>query len=317
MIERIMLQKAQNKPILKKTEKPGVYPLTPYERGMYLEQKLNESSVVYNLNLAVSIKGADTGNIRAALERVFAAHEAFHSYYGEKNGLPVRILTGELPAITVKQAESREEAYSVIENDVTPFDLNVGIPVRPTLYEIPDGSVILHLAIHHIAFDGGSAKTLMQELFDALNGKAIEAGEIDLSDLYEESFNKQSEEGLAYYREMFADGVPVTNLPLRASRPRVHPLSDRQIDFCFDGEELKEMDYAARRGFMTEFELVFSAVSMVLGKYTCSEDVVLGIPTNMRPVGADSVIGMFVNTAPVRPRLLSPAMPQTSRMPAM
>lgn len=39
---------------------------------------------------------------------------------------------------------------------------------------------------------------------------------------------------------------------------------------------------------------------MVLGKYTASEDVVLGIPTNMRPADADNVIGMFVNTAPVR-----------------
>ncbi len=41
---------------------------------------------------------------------------------------------------------------------------------------------------------------------------------------------------------------------------------------------------------------------MVLGKYTGSEDVVLGIPTNTRPDGAEQVIGMFVNTAPVRVR---------------
>ncbi|MCQ2407244.1 MAG: amino acid adenylation domain-containing protein [Oscillospiraceae bacterium] len=300
MIERIMLQKVQNKPFAKKTEKPRIYPLTPYERGMYLEQKLDASSVVYNLNLAVTVRGADSARVQQAAERVFSAHEAFHSYYGEQNGLPVRILTDETPVIAVKQAASREQAISEIENDVTPFDLNVGIPVRPTVYEIPDGSVILHLAIHHIAFDGGSVKTLMQELFAALNGKEITAGEIDLSDLYEESHSHQSEDGLSYYREMFADGVPVADLPLKGSRPRIHPLSDRQIDFCFEGDALKKLDRAARRSLMTEFELLFSAVSMVLGQYAVSEDVVLGIPTNMRPVGADSVIGMFVNTAPVR-----------------
>lgn len=300
MIERILLQKERSSPIVKKAETPRIYPLTPYERGMYLEQKLNESSVVYNLNLAVTVRGADTARVMQAAECVFSAHEAFHSYYGEQNGLPVRILTDELPVIAVKQADSREQALSVIEADVTPFDLNVGIPVRPTIYEIPDGSVILHLAVHHIALDGGSAKTLMQDLFDALNGKTAGKDEIDLSDLYEESINNQSDDGLAFYREMFADGIPVADLPLRGSRPRVHPLSDRQIDFCFDGAELKEMDRAARRESMTEFELIFSAVSMVLGQYTCSEDVVLGIPTNMRPSGADSVIGMFVNTAAVR-----------------
>ena len=82
----------------------------------------------------------------------------------------------------------------------------------------------------------------------------------------------------------------------------MHPLSDRQIDFDIDNEKLKAIDNTARKFSVTEFELIFSAVSMTLGKYTSSEDVVLGIPTNMRPNGADNVIGMFVNTAPVRVR---------------
>ena len=91
-------------------------------------------------------------------------------------------------------------------------------------------------------------------------------------------------------------------MPTKGKRPKVHPLSDRQIDFDIDNEKLKAIDNTARKFSVTEFELIFSAVSMTLGKYTASEDVVLGIPTNMRPNGADNVIGMFVNTAPVRVR---------------
>ena len=300
MIERILIQKASKKQIKKRATKVRVYPLTPFERGMYLEQKMDPDSTVYNLNIAAIIKGADIDSIKGSLNAVFAAHEAFHSFYGEENGLPVRILTDKLPDIREESATSREEVIAKVDAYATPFDLNADIPVIPTLYTVSDGSIILHLAIHHIAFDGGSAGTFVKELIDGLNGKAIEASEIDLSDLYDDSLNEKYESGLIFYRELFADGVPVNEMPLRGKRPKVHPLSDREIVFDYDNDQLKAIDNTARLYTVTEFELIFSAVAMTLGKYTTSEDIVLGIPTNTRPNGADNVIGMFVNTAPVR-----------------
>ncbi len=300
MIERLLIQKANKKDRVKKKKKARVYPLTPSERGMYLEQKLNENSTVYNLNIAAIIKGSDMESIKNSLTAVFKAHEAFTSYYGEENGLPVRILSDKLPQIEEKTAASREEVIALIDSYAVPFNLNASIPVRPTLYAVADGSVILHLAIHHIAFDGGSAKTFVKELIDGLNGVEVTASEIDLSDLYDESLNAKYESGMAFYHELFADGVPVNEMPVKGKRPKVHPLSDKEITFDYDNEQLKGIDNTARKFSVTEFELIFSAVSMVLGKYTASEDVVLGIPTNMRPTDADSVIGMFVNTAPVR-----------------
>ena len=300
MIEHLLLQKASKKKFVKKSKKARVYPLTPSERGMYLEQKLNENSTVYNLNIAAVIKGADIETVKKSLTAVLAAHEAFTSYYGEENGLPVRILSDKLPEIEEKTASSREEVIKIIDDYAVPFNLNTAIPVRPTLYSVDDGSVILHLAVHHIAFDGGSAKTFVQELIDGINGVEVTASEIDLSDLYDESLNEKYESGMEFYKEQFADGVPVNEMPVKGKRPKVHPLSDREITFDYNNEQLKSIDNTARKFGVTEFELIFSAVSMVLGKYTASEDVVLGIPTNMRPTEADGVIGMFVNTAPVR-----------------
>ncbi len=300
MIERLLIQKASQKQIKKKTKKVRVYPLTPFERGMYLEQKLDPDSTVYNLNIAAVIKGASLDRVKASLNAVFAAHEALHSFYGEENGLPVRILTDKLPVIREEAAASREEVIQRVDAYATPFDLNADIPVIPTLYTVADGSIILHLAIHHIAFDGGSAGTFVKELIDGLNGKTVEATGIDLSDLFDDSLNEKYESGLAFYRELFADGVPTAEMPLKGKRPKVHPLSDREIVFDYDNEKLKEIDKTARLYTVTEFELIFSAIAMTLGKYTASEDVVLGIPTNTRPNGADDVIGMFVNTAPVR-----------------
>lgn len=300
-IEKALIRKASAESAVHRDKKPPFYPLTPMERGMYIEQKLNGQSTVYSLNIAVMLKGCEAAAVKNALNAVFAAHEAFHSTYGEENGAPVRILTDRLPVIEEKTAASFEEVKAIADSYAVPFNLNEEIPVRPALYTLADGSTALHLAVHHIAFDGGSAQTFVNELTDAIQGKNPKAGSVDLSDLYDKLPDKES--GLAFYRELFKDGVPVNEMPLKGKRPKVHPNSDKLIDTVISSEALAKIDNTARKFGATEFELLFAAVAMTLGKYTASEDVVLGIPTNVRPSGAEGVIGMFVNTAPVRIRV--------------
>lgn len=301
-IEKKVLNRASSAKLTRKQQREKVYPLTPYERGMYLEQKMSPDSTVYLLNLIFYIKGADTERISSALGRVFSLHEALHSYYSERSGRPVRVVSDELPKITVKTAASREEAQALAEGYAVPFDLNAGIPVLPTVYELPGGDAEVHIAVHHISFDGGSAETFMSELAQALEGRELREPELDLSDIYEYSLDRNYDSGLEYYRQLFADGVPVTDLPIKGKRPKEHPLSDRELVFRYDAEQLNELDSTAKRFGLTEFELIFSAAALTAAKYTASEDIVLGIPTNMRPAGAEDVIGMFVNTAPVRVR---------------
>ena len=72
----------------------------------------------------------------------------------------MRILSDKLPEIVEKSAGNREEVIGIVDSYAEPFNLNTGIPVRPTLYTVADGSIILHMAIHHIAFDGVQQKPL-------------------------------------------------------------------------------------------------------------------------------------------------------------
>ena len=139
-------------------QKPSVYPLTSYERGMYIEQKLHPASTVYNLNVSVTFRGTAPDQVKAAVQTVLVAHEAFRFAYGDRDGKPVRILCEEPPTIREAKAASQDEVMEIVENYAEPFDLEAGIPLRPTVYAVDDGSVILHMAIHHIAFDGGSAR---------------------------------------------------------------------------------------------------------------------------------------------------------------
>ncbi len=283
-----------------KENKPKCYPLTSSERGMYIEQKLYPDSVSYNLNVGIIINGAPVETVKNTLNDIFAAHEVFHSMYGEESGLPVRIMTSQLPEIIESTAATKEEVFKSIDSYAEPFDLTAGVPVRPKLYKTSDGELILHLAIHHIAFDGGSYDTFVRELSDGLSGTKITAAPLDLSDLFDKETDEERERGLAFFRNMFADGIPVNEMPVRGKRPKTHPLTDKGIDLDFDTEKAANIGNTARKYGVTRFELIFSAVSMVLGKYTGSEDVVIGVPVNTRTEEVKNVIGMFVNTAPVR-----------------
>ena len=119
------------------------YPLTPPETGMYLEQKLNPSSTEYTLDFGLVIKGAGENEINSAMSEIFTRHEALRSYYSEDNGVPVRVLSDEIPKIIWKESSSRTEVENIISANNEAFSLS-SIPVNVTGYKIPDGSVILH-----------------------------------------------------------------------------------------------------------------------------------------------------------------------------
>ena len=301
MIEKYVLQAEKNSRERKKDKNLTRFPLSPEECSMYLEQEKSPESTMYNLNLAFFLRGVTIDQIQNALRKVFAAHEALHSCYGMEDGVAFRILTDKLPEIRVAEAASEDEVREIVNSYAEPFILNHEIPVRVTVYPLPEGKYAVHLAIHHIAFDGTSAGVFTGEFLEALRGKEVAAGSVDLSDLYSELAQTDSQEGMAYYKQLFADGVPVNDMPVKnGKRPQVHPVSNCEIMQAFRPEEVADIDRIAKRYGLTEFEVIFSAVAMTVAKYCTSEDVVLGVPTNLRPADASQVIGMFVNTAPVR-----------------
>ena len=277
----------------------GAFPLTASERSMYIEQMTDPESTEYNLHLFFHLHGIAEDSVEAALREILAAHEAFHSFYANQDGVPVRILVGQLPGIERRRAPDLRTARSEVLGEDRPFDLS-GVPVRIHVYQLASGALLLHIGIHHIAFDGGSLDTLVSELWAHLNGETPEAAPVDLSDLADRDHTEEISRGLVYYREIFRDGVPRNEMPVRGVRPQSVPAGDRERSLHFDADWLQTVESAARAAGVTVFQFLFAAVSMVLGVYCGSEDLVLGVPANTRDTDSGRVIGMFVNMAPVR-----------------
>lgn len=275
------------------------YPLTPSETGMYIEQKLNPSSVEYNINSSLVITGADDKKIKSALTSVMLSHEAFRSRYEEQEGAPVRILTESTVEISERTVNSREEALALSASENKPFSLSE-IPVRATLYTVGDGSFVLGLCMHHIMIDGNGLNIIVRELCARLAGKEPEVSEYDLSYSCTHADKRAGESALQYFKSVFADGVPVNEMPVKGSRPKVHPVSDTLNEYDLGAEKTKKLKLAAKYYSVTVFEMLFAAISMTAAKYCVSEDVVLGIPKDTRSPKLSNTVGMFINTLPVR-----------------
>ncbi len=275
------------------------YPLNPFETGMYLETKLSPDSKMYNMIGYYEAKGVSAKQMKEALVEIFRSHEAFRSVYREKDGILMRVLVDELPQITITQVDDINAAHGLAEELDKPYDLSAGIPVSAVIYT--DGqSCLLALLYHHIMFDGGSDVLFGRELFARLTGKAPTVDSFDLSGASQEDKEPAYKKGFEKYQALYADGVPVTELPLKGPRPKVHPESDTNRYFSINGDLLKNIKQAARQRSVTAFDIIMSAYSMAAAKYTASDDIVISVPVNTRNANTRNTIGMFVNTAILR-----------------
>ena len=275
------------------------YPLSPFETGMYLEQKLDPETRMYNLIGYYEVSGVPADKVRDAVTEIFRSHEAFHSVYREKDGKLLRVVVDELPSVTIEQTDDMSAVCELAGKLDKTYDLSDGIPVSAVIFT--DGKTcVLALLYHHIMFDGGSDVLFGNELFARLTGKAPVKDSFDLSGASQVDNEETYRKGFEKYQELFADGVPVTELPLKASRPKVHPGSDTDRFFTINGDLLQSLKQAARQRSVTVFDMLLSAYSMTAAKYTASDDIVISVPVNTRSGKTHNTIGMFVNTALLR-----------------
>ncbi len=273
--------------------------LTPFELSMYLAQQQDPDSCEYNINLMFEIEGADRPSITDALAGLVRNHEALRSRFSADGGTPVRIITNEIPNIRWTVCGDIDVAMEQIRAGERPFSLDE-VPIRCVGYELPDKKVLLHIAIHHIIIDGASLDIITEELFFRLTGGPVTESSVDLSQLDNRFSNENDESKIDFYREMFRDGVPVAELPIKGKRPPAHPGVDSRKEVWISGNKMDHLITAAKASGATVFEYLLSAASMVIAKYCNSDDIVLGIPTNMRDEESAHVVGMLVNTVPLR-----------------
>ncbi|MGA4844124.1 amino acid adenylation domain-containing protein [Streptomyces sp. G45] len=262
----------------------------------------------------------DADALRTALRAVTARHAALRSRFENGDAGPRLVFDDpEETRLDVVDVSTEPDPHAAVRAFVrqaarTPIDLDTGPLLRTTLLRLAPDDHVLQVTVHHSVFDGLSIGVFEADLSTAyravLTGTAPDWPELtvdyaDFAAWQREALSAEATaDDVAYWRERLAGAPPVLELPTDRPRPPVPSYRGGTASFTVPAPVVDALREISRSRRATLFMTTLAAYQEVLGRYARTDDVVVGCPTagRERPELQD-LIGFFVNSLPLRPRL--------------
>jgi amino acid adenylation domain-containing protein/non-ribosomal peptide synthase protein (TIGR01720 family) len=173
---------------------------------------------------------------------------------------------------------------------------------------------VLAVVVHHIACDGWSVGVLTRDLAASYHARttgapdALEPLPVQYADwaLWQRDWlqGEVLERQLAYWRQEL-DGCPtVLELPADRPRPPVQTFNGAALAFHLPGDLTRALDRLGQQHGASRFMTLLAGAGILLGRYTSQQDLIVGTPVAGRThPELDELVGMFLNTLPLRIRL--------------
>ncbi|WP_433331808.1 amino acid adenylation domain-containing protein [Spirillospora sp. CA-294931] len=300
-----------------------VLPLTPLQEGFFFHTLVDEpTGNVYTVQHVIELRGAVDGTaLRRAAQALLDRHAPLRAGFARLgDGQVVQFIPAGAATVPWREidlgdldATGQAERLAAVaaEELAQGFDLERPPLLRGTLVRHDDEHHSLVLMFHHIVADGWSVQIMFRELLDLYEAPGSDAERPSLPEVtpYRDYLAwlgaRDRVAALAAWRTAFDDLEGPTRLA--EAVPSTATGKRRRGDHRF---ELSERATAAliacgRRHGQTLGTLVQGAWGFLLGRMTGRSDVVFGTAVSGRVAnvpGIDAMVGMFVNTLPVRMR---------------
>ncbi|MCP2170053.1 non-ribosomal peptide synthetase, partial [Goodfellowiella coeruleoviolacea] len=284
-----------------------VLPLSPLQQGLLFHSTVDNRGVdVYTAQLVLHLDGpVDADALRAAAQTLVDRHTVLRTgFRWRADGEPVQVVVDrvEVPWRVV----DTQEPDAVIEAERTAgFVMDRPPLLRFVLIRLGGDRHRLVLTNHHILWDGWSLPVLASELFTCY---ADPAAELPRVPQYREHLAWLARQDRAASVAAWCDalaGVDEPTLVAPSATDHVPELPGR-VTTELTADLTTRLAESARRLGVTVNTVFQVAWAMVLGQLTGRSDVVFGGTVSGRPAdlpGVERVVGLFINTVPVRVRV--------------
>ncbi|WDD98092.1 non-ribosomal peptide synthetase [Thalassomonas actiniarum] len=323
--KRLAKTKAAKPSVPAITKRPGEQDsgcvLSFAQQRLWLLEQMDGSSAHYNLPGALKLSGQlDFSALENAFNTLLKRHESLRTCFVEDEAGEARQMIRPADRIRVTledlsglaSPEQGEMLTSCIATEAQqPFDLKNDLMLRAKVLKLSDSEHVLLVTLHHIAADGWSMSVLVKE-FSALysgyqQGQAavlpplpIQYGDYahwQRQWLQGEVLDKQ----LSYWQKQLAQLPQVHNLPLDYARPKVQTFAGDAVESFIAQDQLMKLKNLCREQGATLFMGLHAAFSVLLGRYSNENDIVIGSPiANREQAEVAGLIGFFVNTLVLR-----------------
>ncbi|QIY56837.1 amino acid adenylation domain-containing protein [Streptomyces sp. RPA4-5] len=293
-----------------------VLPLTPLQEGMFFHSWYDDEAVdVYGVQMVLALDGPLRPDLlRASVAALLKRHPNLRAGFRQRaNGQPFQVIHREVPLpweeldLTDRDDAPRRLAEFLTADRARRFPLDRPPLMRFTLVRLGPDRHRLVLSNHHLLLDGWSTPILVRELFTLYEhgGDDRALPPVVPQRTYFSWLAAQDDAGCERAWQQALDALPGPSLVAPADPGRV-PVAPERVVAAFPEGFGGDLDRFARQRGLTVNTLVQGAWAVVLGRLTGRDDVVFGTLVSGRPpevAGIESMVGMFINTVPVRVRL--------------
>ncbi|WP_043711593.1 non-ribosomal peptide synthetase [Corallococcus macrosporus] len=297
----------------------GTLPLSSGQQRMWFLEQFQGPSGAYNMPAALRLEGAlDVAALQRSLDEIVRRHEVLRTTYGQQQGQPFQRVLPPAPVTMAEvdlqhlpaDARLAEVRRRATEEAGRPFDLSRDLPLRLALLRLEPREHVLLLTLHHVACDGWSLGVLIREL--AALYRAFSTGEpsplpepaLQYSDFarwqQQRATNGGLQPHLAWWREYLTGAPALLELPTDRPRPAHQRFQGATHRFTVPAELTARLKQRSREAEATLFMTLLSAFGVLLSRTSRQADLVIGTPIANRVPQTEPLIGLFVNSLPLR-----------------
>jgi amino acid adenylation domain-containing protein/non-ribosomal peptide synthase protein (TIGR01720 family) len=298
-----------------------IYPLSSTQQGLFFHGLRTPESGAYFEQLTATLDGKlDVDAFEQAWQWIAQHQPVLRTAFVWEESLNeplqvvrryARLQVGQHDWTGLSDDRRREQLERFLQQDrKRGFTLSKAPLARIALIQLTDQTRQFVFSFHHLLLDGWSVPLLFKEFFavyEALRcGKPPDQQPVRPYRDYIAWLRDQNPEKLeAYWRKTLKGLTSPTRLLSRGSQSAPTVNYGRQI-VRLNETTTAELQSLARRNHLTLNTLLLGAWSLILGKYSQSDDVMCGVTTSGRPAGlagVENMLGLFINTLPVRFKL--------------
>ena len=293
-----------------------IYPMSPMQAGMYFSSLYNRSSNAYFEQISYAVKGNVNVEIfEKSLEFLFETYENLRTVFNHnKMDEPLQVVLKKVPTLvsfsdlTNNQKRNDVIAQYQLEDMLKGFDLNKDVLMRIKIFKMLPDTFTVIWSYHHILMDGWSAGMFLDEFnqvyHQILSGSAPKVPQRSQYKVYIDWLAKRDIAlSLNFWEDYLKDYDTLTSFPQKKLNNSSYLLREKVVKL---DEHISELltSYAFQSGF-TLSNVLQAIWGILLSKYNHSQDAIFGLVVSGRPEeipGIDSMLGLFINTIPVRVR---------------
>ncbi|WP_009631336.1 non-ribosomal peptide synthetase [Synechocystis sp. PCC 7509] len=299
-----------------------IYPLSPLQQGLLFHTLYAPESQMYVEQWSCSLQGKlNLPALKSAWQQVIERHSVLRTaFYWENLDEPVQVVRKQVE-LPWQQYDWRELSPTQQNQQLEQFlascqlQLSSAPLMQIALIQVADDKSYFIWSHHHILMDGWAAALLLKEVF-ALYQAANRGEQLALAPAcsYRNYINWLQQQNMQAAETFWRQALQgfTTTTPVFPQYQTSNPDNSYKLQEI----QLSPTTSATLQALASQHQIALNALiqgtwALLLSYYSGELDVVFGATVSGRPAtlaGAESLVGLFINTLPVRVRIVPDAL---------